>query len=789
MRCLVFILLLLFACSASAFVIRDIEVDGLERVTSGRFFAILPLKVGDEFNVTQTPEIVNLLYKTGLFDDVVLLEENGVLLIKVKERPGIIDLQIVGNTNIPEEALLEGLAQAKIEPGVVFDRLALGRIKRELEEQYYGIGKYGARISIEAIDLPDNQVRIIMDIHEGEAASIKGIKIIGNQRIKEETLLDVIASGTRSWYMFWSSDDEYAQAKLSADLDIIQNLYLNRGYLDFNIEDTRVTLSADKKDIYISIAIKEGGRYRVGEIALAGTYTLDKKTLLNQITLKKGEYFSRSEAIASGDRILFLLKDRGYAFAKVVPLPQTNVEDSTVDVAFIIQPQKKTYVGRINIKGNTTTSDSVLRREIRQQEGSEFSAGKVELSERRLRRLPYLEEASIKDFPVEGKDNQVDLDIEVKERLSGNFNIGAGYSNSSGAIFSFGITQENFLGTGNRVNFVFNNNDSDTNHTIGFHNPFYTLDGVSRSWSLSYRSSDYEDSDITDVLSSSSNELRANLSYGIPLSENDQLRLGGRLESISIDLSPNYNPDNPDGLENDAFDYNNLQNPKDLRYDPNRVEIIDCISKYDGRFNNVVANTSLDYDTRNRALFPTQGAKISTSLQLYTPLSDTKYIKGDYSQRHYFALDKDEDFVFNVRGRISYARAYSGSCIPYFDRFYAGGTKTVRGYANNSLGPKDKTEDNDPLGGNFRVLGNMDLIFPTDFLYDRKKLRMSVFTDVGNVFKSAEDFSTSDLRGSYGLQFQWLTAIGAVSFNFASVFGDDENDDTESFQFDLGTAY
>ena len=781
------LLVLIYSHSAGAFVIKDIEVQGLERVSAGRFFSEFPLRVGDEMDVSQSPQIINTLYRTGLFDNIILLEDNGILVIEVVERPGINSIDITGNQTIPEEALFEGLERANITTGVVFDRLAFERLKQELKEQYYGIGKYGAKINADIEELPDNQVRLMINISEGEVATIKQVKITGNHAVKDKELLDMLLSGTKSWYMFWSGKDEYSQAKLAADLETLQNFYFNKGYLDFKVDDTRVTLSRDKKDIYIDVEVSEGGRYRVGDIALSGKSVLDEKKILGEVSLKKGQYFSRVEAIRSSDRIRFQLKDNGYAFADVVALPQTHVEEGTVDVAFIIQPKKKTMVNRINIRGNDTTSDKVLRREIRQLEGSEYSASKIELSKRRLQRLPYLSEVQIKDFPVPDKEDQIDLDIDVAERVSGNFNIGAGYSNSSGAVLSFGLNQDNFLGTGNRVNFAFSNNDSDTNYGIGFYNPFYTIDGVSRSWNLSYRSVDYEDLDITDILSSSSDEISASLSYGIPLSENDVVRLGGRLEDISISLNEAEVQSIRDNNSDNCISPTDCDDPTQPYDDYIQQDIVDCIEQYGGSFQNFSVNGNFDYDTRDRSLFPTEGTKIDSSLQFYTPLSDSKYVKADYSQRHYFQLDDDADFVFSARGRVSYARAYDGSCIPYFDRFYAGGTKTVRGYASNSLGPRDN--DDDPAGGNFRVLGNIDLIFPTDFLYDRKKLRMSAFLDFGNVFANAEEFSASDIRGSYGLQVQWLTAIGAISFNFSSPFGDDDTDEPESFQFDLGTAY
>ena len=788
----IFVLFLSFfsCCRAETFTVRDIELSGLKRISPGKVFSELPLKVGDKFSPERSSEIFDALYGTGFFEDISLGYKGGTLLIDLVERAGIKEIKLFGNKTVETEQLLDGLARADVAVGRVFDRLAFERLKQELKNLYYGIGKYNAKINADIEPVGDNQVVITINLDEGEIAAIRRISITGNRNVTTEEILDGIQLSTRRWYEFWSSKDQYSRAKLAGDLETLRDLYQNRGYLNFDVLNAHVTLSPDKKDIHINIEVKEGERYRFGDSFLGGEIPVDRQALKELITIRKGRIFSRRVAVRSSEAMKYYLKDRGYAFATVDVLPQVHEEEAVVDIAFIVKPQRKTYVRRINILGNDDTDDRVFRRELRQLEGGEYSARKVELSKRRLRRLPYVESVEVEDYPVAEADDRIDLDFKVTERLSGNFNIGLGFSDSSGAVLSFGLYPDNFLGTGNRVGFTFNNSDSDTRYAVAFHNPFYTLDGVSRSWNFSYRSVDYEERDISSVLSSDSGEIRVGLSYGIPVSENDYLHVGGRIEDISITL------DDSTQAAHRYFDEPGQPLPSDpvvsaeiirLSEDFRRFDIVDCIEENSGSFVNLALHARLDYDTRDRTVFTKDGTKISTSAELYTPISDSDYFKLDYQHQHYWPLDEAGDFVLGARGRMSYARSYNDSCIPYYDKYYAGGSKTVRGYFNNSLGPRDA--QNDSVGGNFRILGGADLFFPTDFLYDKNKLRMSLFTDVGNVFAYAEDFKTDELRGSYGLQIQWLTAIGGISFNFASHFNDKREDRTESFQFDLGTRF
>ena len=768
---LALLLLLPYSLCAEEFVIRDIRVQGLKRITAGAVFSELPVTVGDRFDESIPASLIGALYRTGYFDDVSLERRRNDLIITVVERPGIAGITLAGNEGIPDEQLTEGLAQAGVAVGRVFDRRLLERLTQELTEQYQALGKFGARINTEIRELPDNQVNIEILIDEGKISKIKEFKITGNRKLRDKELFGKIESGTARWYEFWSSKDNYSRVKLAGDLEALRDAYFDEGYLDFAVKQTRVSLSPDKQDIYVSIGVEEGERYRIGEVSLSCRLDLDRAALRRSVILRKGTIFSRAAAVRSSEAIELQLKNVGYAGAKVNVVPDKDEEKHTVDVAFLIVPGPKTYVRRINFHGNDGTDDEVFRRELRQLEGAEYSAGKIELSKRRLQRLPYIQSVDVKEQAVEGKEDQIDVDIDLVETRSGNLSLGAGYSDADGAVLSFGLRQDNFLGTGNRVGFTFNNSAANTNYTFSFLDPFYTINGVSRLWSLSYRSIDNSERDINDT---STDEGLVRLGFGIPISENDTLNLGATLQDIKVDPGSNLGTRLRDYYEDQCGWVQ--ESPIAVR------DINEC------DFLNLIATVGLDYDTRDRALFTTEGTRISGNLQFFIPIDGLAYYKADYYHRHYVSLDEDADYVFAGRARVSYASEYGKTVgVPPYDRFFAGGASSLRGYLNNSLGPRD--DNDDPLGGNFRMLFGADLFFPSDFLYDRQRLRMSAFVDYGNVFSEVEDFSLSDMKGSYGLQVRWLTAVGGISFNFASHFKDESGDDTESFQFDLGTTF
>ena len=650
------VLLLLLPCSlfAAEFTVRDIRVQGLQRISAGTVFAELPVAVGDRMDEAQSAELIDALYKTGYFDDVSVARDQGTLLIVVQERPGIVGITFSGNRGVPDEQLTEGLEQAGIAVGQVFDRHLLERLTGELREQYQALGRFGARISTRVQELPDNQVNIEITIDEGEISKIREFKIVGNRKIGSKELLKSIESGTAPWYAFWSSKDDYSRVKLSGDLEALRTAYYNKGYLDFSIENTRVSLSPDRRDIYVAIAVDEGEQYRIGDVSLSCRLAVERANLERRITLRKGKVFSRTDTVRSSEAIEFELNNIGYAGAKVNVIPSTNPGDNTVDVAFLVEPGPKTYVRRINFQGNDDTGDEVFRRQLRQLEGAEYSAGKIELSRRRLQRLPYIQSVDIRDRPIEGREDQVDLDVSLVETRSGNVNLGAGYSDSEGAVLTLSLNQENFLGTGNRVGFNFNNSSSNTNYTFAFLNPFYTINGVSRSWSFSYRSVDNSERDINNT---KTDEARVRLGFGIPISEKDTLSVGTTLQNIEVEPGTNIGRRLRDYSEDQC---GWVQPPGTTTRNIN-----DC------DFLNLVTSVGLEYDTRDRALFTTDGTRINGNLQLFIPLDGLAYYKADYSHRYYVPLDDEADYVLAARGRVSYASEYGRTVgVPPYDRFF-----------------------------------------------------------------------------------------------------------------------
>ena len=754
---------------ADGFIIQDIEIKGLKRVDASSIFLILPFRINDYFDFSNSPELIRLLYAEGYFEEVELRYDQNRLYIIVSERPGIAAIYVEGSDEVPEEAVLEALEVNDIAPGRIYKYATFDKIKQELRKQYHALGKYAVNINIDTVALPDNQINLVVRINENETTRVRNIEIIGNRRLPEKLLIENFESGSKKWYEFWKDQDKYSRFKLAADIESLQAFYQDRGYLDFAVEETKVTLTPDRRFIDVLIKIREGQPYRISKANLASVSVPERGKITEIINerIKKDTIFSRREALQASAQISNILKDRGYASAKVDAIPQPDTENNTVDVTFFPNPGPLTYVRRINIHGNIATDGEVFRHELRQIESAPYSARKIELSKKRLQRLPFVSGVKIEETPVEESTNQLDLSFEVEERKSGSFNIGAGFSDSDGAVVSLQLSQSNFLGTGNRVSTVFNNSKSNTRYALRFTDPNYTIDGVSRTLSASYSSTDYGERDVSYI---DTDEINFGVHYGIPISEVDTLGLGIRWEEVRYE----------DSL--------------DRRFVRNRLgSLRECLGREDEDFEyyvfrNYAVTAGVAYDTRNSSLFPTDGARISTNLEVYGPGSGLKYYKANYSHRHFFPLDDDKDFVFAPRLLISYADKYGNTPeVPCTDRFFAGGTKTVRGYLNNSLGPRDSADRAE--GGNFRTVGNFDLYFPTGFLYDPKRLRASVFNDIGYVFEDFSDFDFSELRGAVGINVSWITAIGAVTFNFATQYNDQSIDRTESFQFDLGTNF
>jgi len=740
---------------AETFKVTDIRVEGLQRIAAGTVFNYLPVRPGETFDTASTGDVIRALYKTGFFKDVRLERDGGVLVIQVTERPAISSIDITGNKSIDKEELLKGLKEIGLAAGRTFNRSVLDKIEQELRRQYFNLGKYGVNLSSNVSPLERNRVAISINISEGETARIKRINLVGVTSFDEEDLLDEFQLQTGGWFAFYTKEDQYSRQKLAADLETLRSYYLNRGFVNFRITSTQVTISPDRKDIFITVNLDEGEVFTLTDIKLAGELVTEPETMFPLIHLRRGEAFSRKRVVESSDRISQKLADLGYAFANVNSIPEINNVDKTVSITFFVDPGNRVYVRRVNIRGNDRSRDEVVRREFRQLESAWFSSEKVKLSRERAQRLGYFEDVTVETPAVPGSTDQVDVNVTVKEKPSGAFLAGVGFSQSSGITFNTSVTQDNFLGTGKRVAIAFNNSSVNTRYQLSYMNPYYTVDGISRGFNLSYQSTDYSDLDIVNYTTDTG---VADVSFGIPLSEFNRFNFGFGLESVS--LKTGSTPSN---------------------------ELTDFIGAYGDSYLNFKINGSWRHDSRDTALFPNRGAVQSFGAEMSVPGSDLTFFKVSYGHRRYFPLTRT--LVFSANGQVGYGMGYGDTDqLPLYENYFAGGPSTVRGFKANTLGPRTSPPVDLALGGNLQLVGNLELLFPPPF--DVESVRMAAFMDVGNVFDTeSSGFQLSDLRYSAGVGASWLSPLGALTVSFAYPLNEKSQDETQAFQFNFGTTF
>ncbi len=750
--------------AAQSFIVSDIRLEGLEKIPEGTLLNYLPVIQGDPLDSKQVIFAIKELYKTGFFADVQLFRDGDALVVRVKERPSITDITFDGNSDIDDETLEEAMKGVGLAKGRIFNRTLLEKLTQELEGVYFSQGKYNVKIDAEVEELDMNRVNIDITISEGIKSRIKQINIIGNKVFDDEKLLDEIQLGIPSALAFFSSTDEYSKPKLQADLETIRSYYLDRGYIKFNVDSTQVSITPDKKDIYVTINVSEGEKYTVGDVLLTGDMVINKKVLDLLISTKSGDTFSRKLMTQSQKSIEDRVGMTGYAFAKVSVLPEINDEDRTISLTYNLDPGRKVYVRRITFFGNFKTRDEVLRREMRLMEGSVLASNKLERSKIRIQRLSYVEEIELETRPVPGTDNQIDIDVTVTERLSGSFNIGAGFSQAQGLLFNVGLTQENLMGTGQSLSLNVNTDRANTVYSISHTDPYATVDGISRTISASYRKRDAAQEEIANYLS---NSYGVNLSYGIPMTEVNTLRLG--IGYNAIDLRVGSSPS---------------------------LDVIEFIAKNGNEFDNFSFTASFSHDTRNRTVFATRGSAQTVASNITVPGSDLEYYKLSYDTKFYFSMT--QSLTLLLHSDLAYGDGYGETDeLPFFERYFAGGLRTVRAYNTNSLGPRDLLS-NDPIGGNLRVVGGADVIFPIPFMEKPpSSVRLSAFFDIGNVFldkaptfNSTENgFDAGQLRTSAGLSFVWLAPIGPLRFSYGTALNDVPGDDLRPFQFSIGSFF
>jgi outer membrane protein insertion porin family len=766
----IFLILLFFQLSvahaADSFIVGKIKIEGLQRLSDGTLLNYLPIQEGDPVDQKQITYAIKQLYKTGFFTNVTLLRDGTTLIVRVKERPSIADVKFSGNSDIDKKTINSALKDIGIVKGQIYNRSSLENMTAELQQVYFSRGKYGVRIKTKVTKLDQNRVDIDIKISEGRVARIRQINIIGNKVFDNRTLLDQFQLGSSEDHSLFSGDDKYSKPKLNADIETLRSYYMDRGYIKFAVDSTQVSITPDKKDVYITLNIEEGKQYRVSDVKLTGKMVVNKAILEKLISFKPGDIFSRKEVTATEKAIQDRLGKVGYAFAKVRIEPHLDDAKQTVAIDYDVIPGKKVYVREINFHGNYRTHESVLRREMRLMEGSVLASDRLERSKIRLQRLSYIQDVKIKTTPVPGTDDQVDIDVTVTERLSGSFNIGAGFSQSQGFLFNVGLTQENLFGTGERLAVDLNTDTANKIYNISFTDPYYTQDGISRTVSLSYQDRNAGAQYITNFQTST---FSAKVDYGVPLSEYNTLRLGYGVSHVALRLSSS----------------------------PSTV-VTGFVARHGDAFDSVTMSASFSHDTRNRTVFATRGTTQYLGMDITAPGSDLTYYKLSYSNKFYFDLNRNLTLL--LHSNLGYGNGYgTDGELPFYERYFAGGLNTVRGYDSNSLGPRDPSGlTSDPIGGNMRVTAGADMIFPIPFVDKApKSVRLSAFCDIGNVFLSGSPtfnstkngFDSGQLRTSAGVSFVWLAPIGPLRFSWAKALNDVPGDRLRSFQFSIGSFF
>ncbi|GAA5315398.1 MAG: outer membrane protein assembly factor BamA [Candidatus Pelagadaptatus aseana] len=848
-----FICLFLFPVLAFAqsFRVDDIRLEGLQRVSAGTVFAALPLQVGDTIDPYVIQRATRALFRTGYFADIELGRDGGVLVIKLLERPAISEIVIDGNKAIQTEDLLKGMTENGLSEGQIFKQATLDGLTQELERQYVAQGRYSASVSAEVEELPRNQVKLLVNVDEGKVASIEHLNIVGNNAFEDQELLDLFELKTTGWLSWLNSNNRYSKEKITGDLERLESYYLDRGYLRFRIDSTQVSLTPDKKGVYITINVDEGDVYKVSEVALAGDLVVEEDSLEKLFLMKEGQTFSQVLMTTTSDYLTRRLGNEGYTFAEVRGIPEHNEEDSTVKVTFFMDPGKRSYVRRIDFRGNTKTSDEVLRREMRQMEGGSASTARIEASKVRLERLGFFKEVNVETIEVPGTSDQVDVEYSVEEQPSGSIGASVGFAQGSGVVLGANVQQNNWFGTGKRVGFNISTSQYQTVYSFNYMDPYFTSDGVSRGFNVYYRERDFEE---VNVSSYSTDSYGAAVNFGYPISEIERLNFGIGVSNITIETgdfaaqeiatSPNLFA----GIDEEYVLETNLADCQDDQDDLTTACIFSganfddqvtnnpagWIDENGDNFNIVNFTASWRQSTLNRGRLATRGASQSLNFEMTLPGGDLEYYKLSYKGQYFRPLTKS--LTLRLRTELGYADSFGDTeGLPFFENYYAGGFGSVRGFQRNTLGPRataaeqyalaaidsdgdgdidgdDKIvyvsdgtnlltntvgDTDDPFGGNVLIEGSAEVLFPMPFIKDQRSLQSAFFIDAGNVFDSdcgeeqlnCFDVDLGKLSVSAGVGVTWITGFGPLTFSVAKAIKENDFDETEFFQFSLGSAF
>jgi outer membrane protein insertion porin family len=803
--------------ASSSFVVEEIKVEGLQRMELGTFFNMLPLQVGETLEPTRIPIVIRTLFSAENFDDIRLFRDGNVLLIDVVERPTISEITISGNQDIKTEQILEAMKGSGFAKGEVYNPAAIKNIIGGMQEQYFAHGKYSVKITNKVIRRSRNRVLIQFDVNEGDPAKIESINIVGNGLFEDELLLDQFELSTGGWLSFFTSDDQYAREKLSGDLETLRSYYLDRGYLKFDVTSTQVSISPERKGIFVTINVSEGEKFEIAKIVFNGDIILSEERLKQLMPLTQGDTYSAAAISFAEEQIKQNLGYFGYAFANVTTRPNVKAGSNKVDLNILIDPGKKVYVDRINFTGNETTNDQVLRREARLMEGGALSTAQVERTKVRLQRLQFVEEVNVETPKAEDSEDRVDVNYEVKERSAGTISGGLGYGSSYGLSVNANVSHNNFLGSGKTVGFSVNKNSFSTNYALNYFDPYFSLDGISAGASASYRTTDFGEINIAATLLDTTS---LDFNMGYPIDEITRLNFGLGIQTNDLSANGNFSQQIEDFFEDNGQDVS--QNP-DLSYD---------LVKF---------STSISRNSLNRGIFPDRGTKNILTLSGAIPGSDLEFFKVDYGLDHYVPISPGWSLLSRLK--LSYGDGYGDSeNLPYFENFFANGSQSVRGFERNTIGPKEIYRDTQVLtgntqidgfdsfplgyalppeydtirvlsgqrrtvGGNARALASMELIFPVPFAEDSSSLRTSFFVDVGNLwntkfdlddyrdladveFAKIPDYSRADTyRASTGISLQWLSPMGPLVISVSKILKSVDGDIKEGFSFNVGQTF
>ena len=812
--------------AADEFIVQDIKFDGLVRLTPENVYGLVPINSGDRVNDPVIANAIRSLYASGLFDDIKAVQQGNTLVFQVVERPVISKIELKGNKLIPKEALEEGLKKMGLAEGEVLKKSALQTIETELEQQYMQQGRYDADITVTTTPRPNNRVELLVDFVEGKAAKVFDINIIGNTVFKESDIKQAFAVKESGWSSVISRNDRYAREKMAASLEALRAMYLNRGYINFNITNSSLNLSEDKKHVFIEVSVDEGEQFKFGQTKFLGDALYKTEELQALQLFKEGETYSQEKVNAVKQLLQRKYGNAGYYYAEVNIVPQINNETKLVDLNYYINPGQQVTVRRINFTGNTKTADEVLRREMRQMEGALASNEKIDLSKVRLERTGFFKTVDIKPARIPGAPDQVDLNVAVEEQHSGTSTLAVGFSQSGGVTFQAGLSQTNFLGTGNSVSIDLSRSETQDYYNLSVMDPYFTIDGVRRGYNMYYRKTKLDDDyNVNNYVTDS---FGGGINLGYPIDENQSVSLGLNIDQTEVTTGPYVSTYVRDYLLNNGgnetgspgrYCPDGLLNAADGTCGPNNASWVSFPDEFQGEFLTYNLNLGWSYNTLNRPMFPTTGMAHRVNAEIALPGSDVEYQKVTYDAQAFFPLGKD--FVLRGYGKLGY-----GNDLPFYKNFYAGGFGSVRGYENSTLGPKypgvtyseSRVQDNDPeeVGGNALVQFGTELVLPVPFKGDwARQVRPVIFAEGAQVFDTNCDvprgnlylnpqntdvdakqyckdnfgFDAGNMRYSVGAGFTWITMIGPLSLSYAYPLNDKDGDDTKNIQFEIGRTF